>query len=272
MTAALAIRTDTLLSIENISLSYGDNVVLRDVNVKIRDLVRPGCVTGQVTSILGMSGSGKTTLLRIIAGLQKPSGGAVFLGANRAPVKPGDVGLVSQNYLLYRNRDVMSNLVIAAKQRIGGATGKVAKQAAVDLLNDFGLLDKGHLYPSQLSGGQRQRVSIAQQILACGQMLLWDEPTAGLDPIAKRKVCDLVSKVANRNELSTCLIVTHDLASAVAVSDSIWVLGREAGKPGATIVETYDLVSRGLCWHSEIQRMPEFAVMVEELQDRFTTL
>jgi ABC-type nitrate/sulfonate/bicarbonate transport system ATPase subunit len=269
---ATATRTDTLLSIENVSLSYGQNVVLRDVNASIKDLVRPGCVTGQVVSILGRSGCGKTSLLRIIAGLQKATSGSVTLGKDRAPAKAGDVGLVSQNYLLYRNRDVLSNLVIAARQSRDNPNARIATQRAIDLLDDFGLLDKKHLYPSQLSGGQKQRVSIAQQILACGEMLLWDEPTAGLDPIAKKKVCELVGKVANRDELSSCLIVTHDIPSAVTVSDTLWLIGTPHGETGSRIVQEYDLISMGLAFQPDIQRLPEFTATVRELQDRFATL
>jgi ABC-type nitrate/sulfonate/bicarbonate transport system ATPase subunit len=261
-----AIRTDTLLSIESVSLSYGDNVVLQDVNAKIDHLARPGVTSGQITAVLGPSGVGKTSLLRIIAGLQKPTTGDVYLGKDRVPAKAGDVGVVSQNYLLFRNRDVLSNLVIAARRYPD------AKQRAVDMLNEFGLLDKSHLYPCQLSGGQRQRVAIAQQILSSDEFLLFDEPTAGLDPLAKAKVCDLISKLACRDDLETLLLVTHDIPSAVAVADMIWVMGREPGQPGARIVEQYDLVSRGLCWQPDIRRMPAFAETVEELQDRFKTL
>ena len=266
MTAAVATRTDTLLSIENVSLVYGDNVVLKDVNAKIQDLVRPGCVTGQVTSILGPSGCGKTSLLRIIAGLQRPTTGSVLLGKSGQQVKAGDVGLVSQNYFVYRHHDVLRNLEIAARHLPD------PKQAAVDMLNSLGLLDKSHLYPSQLSGGQRQRIAIAQQVLSAGEMLLWDEPTAGLDPIAKKTVCEMVSNVGNRDELAVCLVVTHDIASAVSFSDTIWLMGREDGKSKARIVDTIDLVSAGLCWHEDIYRTPEFACMVEDLQDRFASL
>lgn len=261
-----ATRTDTLLSIEHVSLSYGDNVVLRDVNAEIKDLVRPGCVTGQVVAFLGPSGVGKTSLLRIIAGLQKPTSGVVRIGKSPHPVRAGDVGLVSQDYMTYRNRDVMSNLTVAARFRPD------PKQAAVDILNEFGLLDKAHLYPCQLSGGQRQRISIAQQLLSAQDYLLFDEPTAGLDPLAKAKVCHLISELANRTETETIICVTHDIPSAVSVADTIWCMGRDPGQPGARIVEEYSMIERGIMWHPDVQRTPEFAETVRELSDRFNTL
>lgn len=271
MTPALT-RTDTLLSINSVSMQYGDNVVLRDINISIQDLIRPGVVTGQIVGLLGPSGIGKSTLLRIIAGLQKPTSGTVFLGKAQTPVRAGEVGVVSQSYLVYRHHDVLSNLVIAARQAKDRPTEAVAKQRAVDMLNDFGLLDKSHLYPCQLSGGQRQRVAIGQQILASSDFLLMDEPTAGLDPIAKEKVCDLITRVGNRSEVETILLVSHDIPSLVAVCDTLWVLGRTTGKPGASIAATYDLAARNLTWEPGIRRSPQFAEVVEELQYLFRKL
>jgi ABC-type nitrate/sulfonate/bicarbonate transport system ATPase subunit len=265
-------RTDTLLSINNVTMAYGENVVLRDIKIGIQDLIRPGIVTGQIVGLVGPSGIGKTTLLRIIAGLQKPTSGTILLGKAQTPVRAGDVGVVSQNYILYRNRDVMSNLVIAAKQAKDKPTDIVAKQRAGDMLNDFGLLDKAHLYPCQLSGGQRQRVAIGQQILASGDFLLMDEPTAGLDPIAKDTVCDLITRVGNRSEVSTLVICSHDIPSLVAVCDTLWVLGRTTGKPGASIGATYDLAARNLTWEPGIRRSPQFTEVVEELQYLFRSL
>jgi len=265
-------RTETLLSIENVSLSYGANTVLRDVNVSIQDLVRPGYVTGQIVAFLGLSGSGKTSLLRIIAGLQKPTTGQVYLGANRQPTKAGDVGVVSQQYFLYRNRTVLGNLTVAALQAKTHPNRKSAMDAARALLSEFGLTDKANLYPCQLSGGQRQRVAIAQQILSSDHFLLVDEPTSGLDPVAKDRVCHLIGQVANRDELNTVIMVTHDVPSAVAVADTIWMLGRVKDRPGNQIVAVYDMIARGLAFHPGVQRMPLFAETVAEIQEEFSRL
>lgn len=272
MTPTLATRTDTLLSIENVSLSYGSNVVLRDVNISIQDLVRPGCVTGQIVGILGPSGIGKSTLLRIIAGLQKPTSGEVYVGSSHRPVKAGDVGVVCQNYLVYRNRTVVGNLVVAAKQAADSPGTKEAARRAVAALADFGLVDKADLYPSQLSGGQRQRLAIARQMLAASDFLVFDEPTAGLDPLAKDNVCSLIARLANRSEIQTVLLVSHDIPSVVAMCDTIWLIGRTKNQPGANIVGIYDMIGRGLMWREGIRRTPEFANIVRELQDEFQYL
>ncbi len=81
-----------------------------------------------------------------------------------------------------------------------------------------------------------------------------------------------MSKVGNRDELSVCLVVTHDVASAVSFSDTIWLMGRDDGKSKARIVDVIDLVAEGLCWHEDIHRTPEFTAMVAGLEDRFSTL
>src|SRR5229473_3906173 len=108
---------DTLLKIDHISLSYDDKVILRDVNAEIRDIIRDDCIQGQVVGFLGPSGIGKTQLFRIIAGLNQPTSGQVLVNSTLTPVKAGMVGVVAQNYPLFENRTIFSNLMVAAKQR-----------------------------------------------------------------------------------------------------------------------------------------------------------
>lgn len=272
-----ATRTATLLEIKNICLNLGGKQILRNVNAHVEDLVRPDAVTGQVVAFLGPSGVGKTSLLRILAGLQIPTSGEVLLGAMKTPVRPGMVGLVSQQYIMYRNRDVLGNLKVAASMATDRPGDKEAERRATDILAKFGLSDRAELYPSQLSGGQRQRAAIAQQMLCSDHYLLMDEPTAGLDPAAKKNVCNLITEIANHDELNTVIIVTHDIPAAVAVADTVWLMGRERDAsgaiiPGAMIMKTFDLVERGLCWNPEIRKTPEYLETVSEIQDYFERL
>ena len=175
------IKTDTLLKAENIHLSYGENVILRDINFCIRDIIRPGIKQGQVVSLIGRSGIGKTQLFRILAGLQKPTSGTVEL-KNKETVKAGDMGVIFQNYYLFEWRTVYQSLLLAAKQN---AALKGTEKETIDQYADqFNLKEELKKYPQQLSGGQRQRASIIQQLLKGSDFLLLDEPFSGLD------VCD----------------------------------------------------------------------------------
>src|SRR3954453_6174811 len=162
----------------DISLRLGDTQVLRDLNLEIQDVYRPGFITGQVVGLLGPSGIGKTRLFRILSGIDKPDTGTVTIGEDCKPVERGMVGVVAQSYPLFEHRTVLGNLLVAAGR--AGFKGEEARTKSIDALKHFGLEDRGDLYPSQLSGGQRQRVAIAQQFLCSERLLLMDEPFSGL--------------------------------------------------------------------------------------------
>ena len=266
---------ETLLKATDVSLTLGKNVILRDLNVEIRDIYRPGMVTGQVAGLLGPSGIGKTRLFRLLAGIDQPNTGTITIGADAKPVQRGMVGVIAQNYPLFEHRTVAGNLELAA--RCSGLCHADAVKKALSFLDRFGLEDRGDLYPCQLSGGQRQRVAIAQQFLCSEHFVLMDEPFSGLDLIAVDKVCKMISEVANADELNTVIVVTHDIAAAVAVSDTIWLLGRDRdaeGKiiPGAKVKATYNLIERGLTWTPGITETNEFIDVVREIRGVFPAL
>lgn len=269
-------RSETLLSVENVCLEFHGTPVLKNVNVKIDNLHRlNGETTGQIVAFLGPSGIGKTQLLRILAGLNTPTSGEVFLGVNRTPIRAGLCGLVMQHYPLFRNRTVLGNLIVAAQRN--DISYSEAEVRAKEMLNRFELSDKQDLYPIQLSGGQRQRVAIAQQLLCSEHFLLMDEPTAGLDVKAKQKVSKLITEVANQHDLNTILIVTHDVSGAVALADTVWLMGRDRDKdgkaiPGSHIIKQYDLIQRGLMWNKEVRRTSLFSEMVREIEEEFERL
>jgi NitT/TauT family transport system ATP-binding protein len=268
-------RTQTLLKIEDVSLSFGPRVVLRDVRAEIKDVIRPGLTQGQVVSLLGPSGIGKTQLFRIMAGLQSPTSGRVLVTAQGVPVKAGMVGVVDQHYTLFLHRTVGENLVIAGRQ--AGLARKEATEKARAILTRFDLGDRWDEWPGRLSGGQRQRVAIAQQLLCSEHYLLMDEPFSGLDPNMQEEVCKLIAEVALMDELTTIIVVTHDVASAVTISDTLWLLGRDRGPdgeviPGARVQGEYDLVEMGLAWQPAIDRLPAFVDLVREVRGRFRTL
>jgi ABC-type nitrate/sulfonate/bicarbonate transport system ATPase subunit len=265
---------ESLIRIQDVGISYGQNVVLSGVSAEVRDIVRPGCVTGQIVGILGPSGIGKTQLSRVLTGLQEPTTGKVTVGPNDTVVHAGLVGYVAQNYPLLRHRTVLGNLVTAAKR--SGSNSKESEQKGMSYLQQFSLQDKWDKYPSELSGGQRQRVAIAQQLLCSEHYLILDEPTTGLDPIMKDKVCDLIQTVACMSEENTIFVVTHDIASILTIADHLWLLGRirdEKGVPhGARILHTYDLIERGLAWQEKPQSLPIYVELQREVRAKFETL
>lgn len=268
-------ETNTLLDIQNVSKEYSGKLILKNVNVTIKDIIAGnGECKGQIVGFLGPSGAGKSTLFRIMAGLESPSSGRVVLDGTDRAVRSGEVGVVAQNYPLFAHRTVYSNLMLAARQRYNAAE---AKERVVAYLNDFDLADRVNAYPAQLSGGQRQRCAILQQVLNSETFLLMDEPFSGLDPIAKKKTQQLITRVANLSEANTVVIVSHDITATAAISDHLWLLGRERDTenriiPGASIVEVYDLLKLDLAWDPEIENKPEFTKFIREVNARFSTL
>ena len=266
---------ETLLKIDHVGLSYEDKVILRDVNAEIRDIVREGHTQGQVVGFLGPSGIGKTQLFRIIAGLNHPTSGQVLVNSTLTPVKAGMVGVVAQNYPLFENRTIFSNLMVAAKQM--EKSHDKAHEKVTKYLQRLDMVDQAQLYPAQISGGQRQRIAIAQQLLCSEHFLLMDEPFSGLDLVMEAKVCELINEIACLDELNTIIVVTHDATAAATVADHLWLMGRDrdaAGNilPGARIQETYDLIERDLCWRPGITNSPGFLDFVREVKERFQTL
>lgn len=268
-------RRQILLQTEQVRLTLAGQTVLRDINLCVRNIVRPGMQQGQVIGFLGPSGLGKTQLFRILAGLQAPSSGQVYVSEARQPVARGMVGMVSQQYLLFEHYTVLRNLQVAARQ--SGVSDKEARDKALAMLARFQLERFCQHYPAQLSGGQRQRVAIAQQLLCSSHFLLLDEPFSGLDPLMADTVCELIHELAHSDELNTIILITHDIAIAVRLCDTLWLLGRERDAqgqvlPGATIRASYDLIERGLAWQADITQQAAYADCLAELRGAFATL
>ena len=266
---------ETLLHLEGVSKFYDGVPILRDVNLEVKNLVRPDCLQGQVVALLGPSGMGKTTLFRLLAGLETPDTGQVLVGGEQKPVRRGQIGVVAQHYPLFAHRTLLGNMTVAGKQV--GLRGSAVREKADDLLTRFGLKEHGEKYPSQLSGGQRQRAAIAQQFMCSDAFLLMDEPFSGLDILAQETLIRFIHDIAAQDELMTFILITHDISAALQIADTVWVLGRdrdEAGKPvpGARVQASFNLIERGLAWHENISSLPEFGELRQDIRDLFPRL
>ena len=254
------VKQEILLEAEDVNLNYGDKIILRDINFEIKNIVRPGVKQGQVISLIGRSGIGKTQLFKMLSGLMKPTSGNILL-QNKKPVQAGDMGVVFQNYYLFEWRTIYQSLELALKKNKvfkGDMKAEINKYA-----EHFDLAEHLNKYPKQLSGGQRQRASIIQQMLNGSDYLLLDEPFSGLDILVLDRVVDLLLDVSLSDELKTLIIVSHDIGTAVAISDTVFVLGCEDGKPGATIKKEIDLMERGLAWKKNIRSEKAFIDTLE---------
>ena len=273
------IKKEVLLQARDISLSYDGKSILRDINLCIRDIVRPGLQQGQVVSLVGRSGIGKTQLFRILSGLQRPDAGSITI-RERVPVekgngsievyrermvRPGDMGVIFQNYYQFGWRTVQQSLMMAARQN-KSLEGK-EEDAIRRYTLQFDIPDILHRYPGQLSGGQQQRVSIIQQLLKGSDFLLLDEPFSGLDVCVLDKVVELLLQVSLSDELKTLIIVSHDIATAAAISDTVFILGKVAGQEGSTLVREIDLIERGLAWQKDVQQEKAFAETIREIKE-----
>lgn len=266
---------EDILKVENVSLAFGEKLVLRDINVTIKDVKRKGFEnTGQIIGFLAPSGRGKTQLFNILAGLNPPSTGTVLIKGQ--PVHPGDVGVVAQNYPLFNHKSIMQNLKLALRKSNLSDADKINKINFY--LERFKLADKKEYYPMSLSGGQRQRIAIIQQLLCSENFLLLDEPFSGLDINMIKEVSDVILEVANLNDYNTIIIVSHDIPSTVAISDNLWIMGYEYDNegqiiPGATIKYVKDLMAEGIAWnYPNTFDLPEFQHAVKQIRELFPTL
>jgi len=214
---------NVVIDIKNLKKSFGSNDVLKDVDPKI--------YKGENVVILGRSGTGKSVLIKIIAGLLQPDGGTVeVLGKNVADLDYGDleqlrlkIGFSFQSSALYDSMTVRENLAFPL-QRSGKSPSRLEMEESIKkALEDVGLSQTIDQLPSELSGGQRKRIGIARTLIMQPEIMLYDEPTAGLDPITSEEINQLINQVQEQYH-TTSIIITHDLTCAKSTGNRIAVL------------------------------------------------
>ena len=208
------------IELRQVGKRYGEDpaapLAVRDVSFTVP--------RGTLTTILGPSGCGKTTTLRMIAGLETPTTGQVFIaGQDVTALGPAqrNVSMVFQSYALFPHMDVVEN--VGYGLRMSGLDRATARARAVDALRTVGLVGFDTRLPSELSGGQQQRVALARALVLEPAVLLFDEPLSNLDARLRREMREEIRGLQQRLQL-TVAYVTHDQAEALAVSDQIIVM------------------------------------------------
>ncbi|RWN51534.1 ATP-binding cassette domain-containing protein [Mesorhizobium sp.] len=199
------------IRLDRLSKSFGDRSVLSDL-----DLVIPA---GQLLAIVGRSGCGKSTLLRLIAGLDRPTSGTIAIGDASVQTLQPNVRLLFQDARLLPWHRVLSN--------VGIARTKDWRETAAAALADVGLADRWNDWPAVLSGGQAQRVALARALVSRPGVLLLDEPFGALDALTRMEMHRLLERIWREHGFTTVLI-THDVAEAVALADRVLVI-RDGG-------------------------------------------
>ena len=206
------------VEMKNIFKQYG--------NFRASDNVNFGIEKGKLVALLGPSGSGKTTILRMIAGLETPSFGDIYIDGKRVndvPANQREIGFVFQNYALFRHMTVYDNIAFGLKLK--KVPKDEIKKRVTELLDITGLAGLEKRYPNQLSGGQRQRVALGRAIVKDQKVFLMDEPLSNLDAKLRVSMRNEISKL-HRNLGSTTIYVTHDQEEALTMSDTIVVMNQ----------------------------------------------
>ncbi len=234
-------KGEPIIWFDNVNMGYGDNVVLKDINIIEHDLIVEGKITGQSICFVGRSGRGKSTLFKVLSGLMSPLTGKVVLnfGEVNRLVKEGDVGLVDQKYTLFRHKTVFDTLMFSMRK----LSVENKKEIIEESLSQWNLLPHKDKYPNELSGGQRQRVSILEKLLSSNHYIIMDEPISGLDVVAIDNVKDNFKKILSTHEKNTIIFSTHDIDFAIEMADVIYVIGhKEPTDTHSTIVNRYNML------------------------------
>jgi len=197
----------------------GEMVALDRTSFKVKE--------GEFITILGPSGCGKSTILRIVAGLEEPSSGHVYLDGHEVKGPGPDRGMVFQSYTLYPWLNVEDNIAFGLKLK--GTSQKQCKEVAQHYLDLIGLNGFEKHYPIQLSGGMKQRVAIARALANDPEILLMDEPFGALDAQTRSIMQEILLKAWEESK-KTILFITHDVEESIFLADSVYVMTARPGR------------------------------------------
>ncbi len=208
-----------MIKLIDVNKSFKGKNVLRHINLEIQD--------GETLAIIGGSGSGKSTLLRLMIGLIRPSSGEIWIGKQEISglsEKELDkvrlrMGMVFQYSALFDSMTVGENVAFGLREHTDLSEEQI-ESVVEDKLREVGLENVGRMMPNELSGGMKKRVSLARAIAVKPEIIFYDEPSSGLDPIMTAKIDELIIQTQQSMHV-TSVVVTHDMASACHIADRI---------------------------------------------------
>jgi phospholipid/cholesterol/gamma-HCH transport system ATP-binding protein len=213
-----------VIEIENLSKSFGNNHVLKNFSMQVP--------TGQNLVILGKSGSGKSVLIKCIISLIAPDEGTIRIfgeditdfGSDDLDLLRAKIGFLFQSNALYDSMTVRENLEFPLRRHWGKEQRQAnADQAVMEVLEDVGLAHTVDMMPAELSGGMRKRIALARTLILRPQIILYDEPTTGLDPVTGREISHLILQVQKKYN-ATAIIISHDMNCINITSNSVIML------------------------------------------------
>lgn len=210
-----------MITLRSLHKSFGPKTVFSGLDLDIE--------RGERRVIIGRSGEGKSVLLKHIIGLMRPDGGEVRVGgrllfkdADALPWVRRNVSMVFQGAALFDSLTVFENVAFFYLENGGKTMGEMRRLVA-ELLEEVDLPNTEHLYPAELSGGMRKRVGLARALAPQPEVILYDEPTTGLDPVTSEVINELMVRVGEKHQV-TSVVITHDMRSAYTVADHISML------------------------------------------------
>jgi phospholipid/cholesterol/gamma-HCH transport system ATP-binding protein len=207
------------VQVRSLSKSFGEQTVLNGINLEVAQ--------GETLSVLGRSGTGKSVLLKLIIGLHKPDSGSIRVHGQEVtglPLKPLNevrkkVGFLFQQAALYDSLTVEENVAFPLR-RHSKMSDDERNERVGELLTSVGMDQDAHKLPAEISGGMQKRVGLARALALEPDILLFDEPTAGLDPITAAEIDDLILRLQKERNM-TSIVVTHDIHGAQAISNRL---------------------------------------------------
>ena len=208
-----------MIRLNNVKKCFGDKEALKGISLTIEK--------GETIAIIGGSGSGKSTLLRLMIGLDRPTSGEIYLGGDNIAVMSEDaldrvrlrMGMVFQYSALFDSMSVGENVAFGLREHTTKSEDEIQRIVAEKLVL-VGLPDAAAMMPQELSGGMKKRVGLARAIATDPEIIFYDEPSSGLDPIMTAKIDELIIDMQRKLDVPS-IVVTHDMASASRIADRI---------------------------------------------------